>query len=53
MILVYTGILASDIHYERSNQTSFQVARSMLSRYLYRNEIDGSQHEGLSALVVK
>ncbi len=40
-ILAYMGIFALDAHYERGSQTSFQTIKSMLSRYLYRGEIDG------------
>ncbi len=36
----YMGIFALDAHYERGSQTSFQTIKSMLSRYLYRGEID-------------
>ncbi|WP_227549855.1 helix-turn-helix domain-containing protein, partial [Klebsiella quasipneumoniae] len=32
---------------------SFQTIKSMLSRYLYRAEIDGGQHESLSAFIIK
>ncbi len=47
------GIFALDAHYERGSQTSFQTIKSMLSRYLYRGEIDGGQHESLSAFIIK
>ena len=40
-IPAYMGIFALDAHYERGSQTSFQTIKSMLSRYLYRGEIDG------------
>ena len=52
-ILAYMGIFALDAHYERGSQTSFQTIKSMLSRYLYRGEIDGGQHESLSAFIIK
>ena len=52
-ILAYMGIFALDAHYERGSQTSFQTIKSMLSRYLYRSEIDGGQHESLSAFIIK
>ncbi|VEC59011.1 putative DNA-binding transcriptional regulator [Klebsiella aerogenes] len=51
--LAYMGIFALDAHYERGSQTSFQTIKSMLSRYLYRGEIDGGQHESLSAFIIK
>ncbi len=52
-IPAYMGIFALDAHYERGSQTSFQTIKSMLSRYLYRGEIDGGQHESLSAFIIK
>jgi CRP-like cAMP-binding protein len=52
-ILAYMGIFALDAHNERSNLSGFQTIKSMLSRYLYRNEIDSGKRESLSAFIIK
>ncbi|CAH5898473.1 helix-turn-helix domain-containing protein [Klebsiella aerogenes] len=52
-ILAYMGIFALDAHNERGNLSGFQTIKSMLSRYLYRNEIDCGKRESLSAFIIK
>lgn len=47
------GHFALDAHNERGNLSGFQTIKSMLSRYLYRNEIDYGKRESLSAFIIK
>lgn len=52
-ILIYMGIFVLDASNERGNLSGFQTIRSMLFRYLYRNEIDTGKRESLSAFIIK
>ncbi|MEL0554496.1 MULTISPECIES: helix-turn-helix domain-containing protein [Enterobacteriaceae] len=52
-ILVYMSVFTLDASNERGNLSGFQTIKSMLSRYLYRSEIDTGKRESLSAFIIK